>query len=215
MMEKYIFEIELITFGFCEEDIDANKPYPFNISNTGRYFAFSFNEAEELIRNFPKSTKERVYRFILRKLPIGERLYPQEFVCLWVYDKDGNLIDKSVCADFLGRGDQSQCQFTGRIAAELRFKLGDIVEWFRGKTVRLGIVTGVPLSPERCSEIMERACSKKLGTMLDTSDDSYTVVYGPDVSYHDHIFSPFVSMPSFPVPDKMRQQLEETYRRID
>lgn len=108
--------------------------------------------------------------------------------------------------------------FRGRPADRLRFRKGDIVEVSQGDVVTLGIVYGVPMSPERCAKL---ATPDERGRCIefDRGDDQYTVLFlsREDKDYdtipqtycpvHDHIQSQFVFTPTKPVSKFFKDRL--------
>lgn len=215
-MSKYIFELEILTYSW---DMDFENPYPaFNISRSGRFLCRTFEEANIQIKKLAAvNGQEKIYRFVLRKLPLAERFYSGDFLKLHVYDANGTMLDQSLCSDCASAGRLNE--FRGRPENLVRFHEGEIVECFDRDKVRLAVVTGLPLTPSQCLEIAERHNNRHpeypKEWILDWSDDSYTVIHGPDyAATHEHIFAPFVSKPTFEVPEELRKYLEEAWEKV-
>lgn len=215
-MPKDIFELELLTF---YRDMDFKNPYPaFKISRSGCCLCRTFEEANIQIKKLAANKgQEKIYRFVLRQLPLAERLHAGDFLKLWVYNANGQLLDLSLCSDCASAGAQNE--FRGRPENLIHFRKGEIVEWFDRAKARLAVVTGLPLTPSQCLEIAERHNNRHpeypREWILDWSDDSYTVIHGPDYAVtHEHIFAPFVSKPAFEVPEELRKYLEEAWEKV-
>ncbi len=185
------------------------------------YF-FSKDEAEKAIRaNASHNSDERmsVYRYFLRELPYGEALYASEYKSEWVYDADGVLLDHSLCSTCHRDFHTMEFTFFGRKLEQIRFAVGDIVEWYDGDgNVWLGVVAGIPYSVERCKDLYETIrrsprfaglSDEQLFFPLDSSDDSYVVVNTENyMESHVHVSAHYVSAPTFPVPRKIRERFE-------
>lgn len=86
-----------------------------------------------------------------------------------------------------------------------KYKLGEIVEVYDYDELRLGVITGVPVTTEEV---------KKKSWKLDQSDDVYLVDFSKDTNEHLHPHESSLGKPRFPVPEETRKELEEAFREI-
>lgn len=198
----------------------------FKVCQSDEYLFLNKDEALTAIRDFEElypGERKDVYRFVLEELPSGERLTGCK--AEWVFDPEGNLIDRTLCSSCHDDFNTAAGQFHGRTPAQIRFRAGDLVEWYDGgDTVHLGIVTGSPFSTERCAQIMEHIIhdprfasleNPAEAYILDYSDDCYTVIDSPDyMASHEHVPAHYVSAPTFPIAKKLKDRFEEIYRQF-
>lgn len=214
MPQKEIFRIEIFS---CGLDMDDENPYPrFPVYRLAECLFDAYEKAAEAIHKISDEFAEReppLYRLFLRQLALDHVYYNGDFIKLWVFNHKGEEIDRSLCANW--GVDKPENIFRGRPENLVRFKPGDIVEWLNGNEARLGVVYSTPLPPEEAREIAGRLERRGAGFHLDWSDDSYTIIDGPDyMASHEHVFSPFVSSPTFPVPEDLRLKLLEDYNAL-
>ncbi len=173
--------------------------------------------AEEALQSL-KGSRKNVYRFIISGMSI-ECLSDGALRYEWVYDAKGRLIDNSQASMY----HHDRGKFYGRPADKIRFKPGDLVEWFDGDdTVTLGVVVGVPPTIDYCWERMKRVfedknfanvLNKEEVYIYDFTDDSYTVVDTPDyMASQEHVSAHYIAFPSIPVPQELRERHKKVYR---
>jgi hypothetical protein len=105
-----------------------------------------------------------------------------------IFDRNGNM-----------RGGydnyKSDC-FPGRMEADCRFKVGDIVQFGHHKLL-LGVVESLPPDPAFVAQVEGQ------NGMLDAVDDSYLVLCGKGDKEHDHLHECELFEPDAPVPRSM------------
>lgn len=177
----------------------------------------SKEEAEESILSLD-CCRNDIYRFIIGEMPT-EPFADGAVRNEWVYDAQGSLIDNSLASMYhLDRG-----KFYGRRNEQIRFKPGELVEWFDGyDTVTLGVVVGLPPTIEHCWERMKRVLvdkhfanvpNKEEAYICDFTDDCYTVIDTPDyIGSHEHVAAHYMAVPSIPVSDELRKRYAKVYK---
>ena len=199
-----------------DAEIDMERCGSYSVVKAGETRFRSKAEAEEALRNYGMNGK-RVYRFIVSEIPEDS---PSDggIRYEWIYDACGKLIDNS----YASMHHYDREKFYGRPKDKIRFKPGDLVEWFDGcDSVTLGVVAGLPPSIDQCWERMrcvltdrrfEKLSDKEDGYILDFTDDSYVVIDTPDYMVsHEHVASHYVAFPSIPVSEKLRGMYAKVY----
>lgn len=188
--------------------------YPeFRVDETQLYF-LTYTEAENCMRGLVGS--ERIYCFQILQLPLGVECQEEDYSRLWLFDKNGCMIDRSY-ASSIGRNGLYPI-FRGRPKDKIRFKPGDIIEFLCGKgTVRIGVVLYQPQDYEtlwsRITKHRPESEIKPETQYLDYSDDIYLVIdedykcWGYDMNVECTSILPL----SLPLPDDMRQRLIAKY----
>lgn len=177
----------------------------------------SRHRAEEVIQYYV-GIHNNVYRFIISEIPMTG-LANGEIRNEWVYDGKGRLIDNSLAS--MHHYDHGK--FYGRPYERIRFKPGDLVEWFDGDdTVTLGVVVGLPPTIEHCWERMKQVFedkhfadvpNKEEAYIYDFTDDCYTVIDTPDyMASHEHVAAHYVAIPSIPVTQELRERYAKVYK---
>lgn len=177
----------------------------------------SKKDAEDAMLSFDGSRKD-VYRFIISEMPL-ESIDAGAIRHEWVYDAQGRLIDHSRASMY----NPDHGKFYGRPHEKIRFKPGELVEWFDGdETVTLGVVVGFPSTIEHCWERMKCVLedkrfanveNKEDAYIYDFTDDCYTVIDTPDyMASHEHVAVHYVDVPSIPVSQELRERYEKVYR---
>lgn len=154
--------------------------------------ALNRNEAEYIINEVLNTDlflyDKRIHSFRVKEHRLGCYAPTYDTESEYLYDKDGNLIDKREYPKIKGL-------FEGRPEDKLRFSPGDICEYRQGSEIRLGIVADVPYDKERLAYI-ESHPQAYYG--LDTIDDEYVIVYPlGDKVYAEGIDSLDVFKPQF------------------
>ncbi|MBI5591823.1 MAG: hypothetical protein HY881_15230 [Deltaproteobacteria bacterium] len=124
------------------------------------------------------------YLFCYRLEPMseyrGDYSYP-----VTIFDRNGNMH---------GGYDNNKFDcFPGRMEADCRFKLGNIVQFGHHKLV-LGVVRALPPDPAFVAQM------GGVSGMLDAADDSYLVLYGKGGKDHDHLHECELFAPDAPIP---------------
>jgi len=134
-----------------------------------------------------------------------ERVAPYDWRShrIWMYSSSG---------DFLGE-DSGPRRFFGRAPESLRFHKGDFVlywtKWYPLE-LQLGIVLGIPFSPERVATVN----AGLVPVHLDETDDTYAVYSwdGDDFS-HDHLPECYLFEPTGPIYGVHRIRLRDLLAR--
>lgn len=197
---KYIYELQRI-------DIWGRRytQRRTNIASMG-FFSAQENAAEAMqsfladFTNYDYDCKYTTWLgFIITKYAVDSGKCEPVYQC--TYTHEGKFNDENL-ADEKG-------VFRGRPAELLRFGKGDIVEVFDGEAC-LGIVYGVPLSPEHSSRITTPDERGRF-SILDRYDDQYTVLFlanNLDGCCHSHIQSQFVFPPTKPISPSIATRLK-------
>lgn len=224
--EKTIFHITTV-------DIDTEQSnYPaFSVNKYGSHaYAESLESAELLVHQFAEGI-ENLYCIYVTEYPMCERLcFGGNYVSQRVYGPDGTLIEQHLFCDFFTDERDKFRHYRGRLPEQIRFKEGDIVEVLQGDEVTLQVIVGVPPTVEWCYRYALRGLDTKYnpgktdaereqwafedGYMLDITDDSYTVIDGPDYDYHSHPDALCIFAPRFPIPANVEQALKGYYEAV-
>lgn len=164
--------------------------------------AFSLESAERIVREVARRDEDNFMRPTLHHLCIRETqvgIYATEYESLseYLYDCDGNLLDKRTYPYF-------DSQFNGRKPEELRFKEGDMCEAVFDDKALLGIVVGLPTSEEAAARINQGM------SRLDPSDDCYIVLTGEGVT--THVDSLKVFKPQYKISSRTESKMRRIYR---
>lgn len=225
-MDSNIFKLEVIVY--TDADGEESVATEFGVICREIIYLPSLKDAEDLMRNPDFATVAdpfRIYRFLLKELPMRQVLYRGEYLSARMYDVYGHLIEETVCSDFHGDWHQPAGRYMGRNPERIRFKPGDIVEYYDGcEKVSFGVVVSTPIDMERCRQIMMNVMENprfsnisdpSKAYFLDATDDCYTVITSPDyIASHEHVPSIYVSAPSRPVPEEVREQLIHAFNHI-
>lgn len=193
----WIYELEETEF-YAE---DIAQLYPeFYLYSPIRYFFRSLEDAERhMCENLLKPS---IYRFVITQRPVGSPAY--EHGAQWLYDHNGNLIDRTTTRwDFSG-GVESL--FFGRPPEGIRFKKGDIVEVAEKDRVYLAVIGSEHLPLEwywkKYSHLRETY-------FFDASDEmSHYLLDGPGYRHHSHANTINLMSCRWPVPDDIRRYFE-------
>lgn len=175
--------------------------------------------------------QENVYCIFVTEYPFCEFLYyGGNCVSRRVYGPDGKKVDERLFCDFFTDERNEFRHFRGRMPEQIRFKEDDIVEVLRGDDVTLEVVVSLPPTVEWCYQYALRGIDTKYnpcttdagreqwafedGYMLDVTDDSYTVIDGPDYRFHSHPDALCVFKPRFPIPIDVEQKLCSYYETV-
>ena len=211
-IKEMVFEIEVV-------EVLHPRRYPkYKVSSRTIGFSSTQHRAEQLIRDVIVSNKwrrEDIYSFIIYERPIDFEFCHHEYMSCWVYDSDGQMIDKRTFPTFWSEG-----KFDGRTEEEVKFKWGDLVEWCDGQTVSLAFVLASPHLKEYYVKKSEELGRSYCG---DDSDDTYLVI---DDSYcvyddndpcsgfaHDHADALHIYPPHFIIPKNIMAKYQRIWER--
>ena len=212
VIKETVFEIEVV-------EILHPRRYPnYRVSSRTIGLSSTQNRAELLIRDAIVSNKwrrEDIYSFIIYERPIDFEFCHHEYMSCWVYNSDGQMIDKRTFPTFWAEG-----KFDGRTKEEIKFKWGDLVEWCNGQTVSLAYV----LAPPHLKEYYVKK-SEELGMPYygDDSDDTYLVIDDTYCVYdandpcsgfaHNHVDSLHLFRPHFNIPQSVMAKYQKIWER--
>ena len=211
-IKETVFEIEVV-------EVLHPRRYPkYKVSSRTIGFSSTQHRAEQLIRDVIVSNqwrREDIYSFIIYERPIDFEFCHHEYMSCWVYDSDGQMIDKRTFPTFWSEG-----KFDGRTEEEIKFKWGDLVEWCDGQTVSLAFVLASPHLKEYYVKKSEELGRSYCG---DDSDDTYLVI---DDSYcvyddndpcsgfaHDHADALHIYPPHFIIPKNIMAKYQRIWER--
>lgn len=116
-------------------------------------------------------------------MPLGVELESDSYSKLWIYDRSGRLLDRSLTSSVYtpGKYPFGFAPFYSRPEDEIRFKPGDIIEYLNGDhEVKIGIVLYVPPSStdiwKRVIDYQKAKVTDRLLIFADYSDDIYLVI---------------------------------------
>ncbi len=183
-------------------DGSLKYPYPkFDFDYSKENYFSSF----ELAEKFVKKQRKDIYCSWITQLPC-DTAANGEIGAEWLYDQNGELVDYSITQGFFGKAEDFA--FFGRPKNRQRFKEGDIVEVVNRKGIRLAVLVNTIPDVERCWNIYKN-CQEKdsIPYFLDFSDDSATVIDGPNYVYHDHVGALQLMKPRFPIPEDISKDI--------
>ena len=210
VIKETVFEIEVV-------EILHPRRYPsYKVSSRTIGISNTRDKAELLIRDASKKwRREDIYSFIIYERPIDFEFCHHEYMSCWVYDSNGQMIDKRTFPTFWSEG-----KFDGRTEDEIKFKWGDLVEWCDGQTVSLAYVLATPHLKEYYTKKSEELGSPYYG---DDSDDTYLVI---DDSYcvyddndpcsgfsHSHVDALHLYHPHFCIPQSIMVKYQRIWER--
>ncbi|MCM1142355.1 MAG: hypothetical protein NC453_27610 [Muribaculum sp.] len=192
--------------------------YPsFAVDETVVYF----NTREEAVSRMRElAGGEQIYCFQIARLPLGQEMDLDSYSNLWLYNKEGELLDRSFVSSVYKEGQGlGYAPFLGRPKAYTRFKEGDIIEYLSGHyEVKVGIILYQHITFEdiwqRTSKYWEAGGKDPLPMFADYSDDIYLVIdedykcWGYDINVQSTSILPL----SVPISDELREKLEAKYR---
>ena len=160
---------------------------------------------QRYISQFGKIDKD-VLGYEIRKFSIDVNDFDYGIpIYVATYLHDGSFNDENFADE--------QGVFHGRPANKVRFQPGDIVEVIHCGYARLGVVTGVPPTIERCTLLATPNIHGRYSN-FDQSNDQYTVSFPDGEFSHGHIESQYVFTPTKPISTKLRVKLMEYYSKF-
>ena len=151
-----------------------------------------------------------VYAFHVYQLPIGVMLnHVKESVYHRVYDKNGVLLDESMCAEIMDSNDTWEelqlDHYFGRPADKIRFKPGDLVEF----DSCVGVVGNTrSMDIDFQWQLHQKVADEIFPFYSDYSDDSYYVVTDKEGG-HAHVHACELFPLQLPIPEDYMAQLKE------
>ena len=159
-------------------DIEEASYPEFDVYHQEEFLFHTLEEAEAKIAELVAENSEDRYCFFIREVPVGVHCYHSWSQRARAYTRDGKLFAESAASKVADKNGNDE-PFYGRDEDELQFRLGDLVEVFRGDTVTLEIVCSLP---------PDRDAVKRRIIGLDYSDDCYVTLDGDEgyMECHSH-----------------------------
>ncbi len=225
-------------FVINSNDRKHSRYYPkYTVSQDLSAFCTSLEVAEGKLREMiaennecKKALRRNIFCFYISEFAVDYPIYEKnsDFAkSVRVYNAKGNLIERTLCVGYWHPAPTplEETYFWGRNAENTRFEKGEIVEVLHGEEVRLAIVVSQPLTEEFCRNYDNRIKSHIVDEDeeplfhtdtydIDSSEDTYIVIDGPDYSYHSHVDSIRLFSPHYTVPSTIRERLLRNYERV-
>ena len=164
--------------GYVISDLEEASYPEFDVYHQEEFLFHTLEEAEAKIAELVAENSEDRYCFFIREVPVGVQCYHSKSQRARTYTRDGKLFAESAASKVVDKNGNDE-PFYGRDEDELQFRLGDLVEVFRGDTVTLEIVCSLP---------PDRDAVKRRIIGLDYSDDCYVTLDGDEgyMECHSH-----------------------------
>ena len=164
--------------GYMISDPEEASYPEFDVYHQEEFLFHTLEEAEAKIAELVAENSEDRYCFFIREVPVGVHCYHSWSQRARAYTRDGKLFAESAASKVADKNGNDE-PFYGRDEDELQFRLGDLVEVFRGDTVTLEIVCSLP---------PDRDAVKRRIIGLDYSDDCYVTLDGDEgyMECHSH-----------------------------
>ena len=164
--------------GYMISDPEEASYPEFDLYHQEEFLFHTLEEAEAKIAELAAENSEDRYCFFIREVPVGVHCYHSWSQRARAYTRDGKLFAESAASKVADKNGNDE-PFYGRDEDELQFRLGDLVEVFRGDTVTLEIVCSLP---------PDRDAVKRRIIGLDYSDDCYVTLDGDEgyMECHSH-----------------------------
>ena len=164
--------------GYVISDPEEASYPEFDVYHQEEFLFHTLEEAEAKIAELVAENSEDRYCFFIREVPVGVHCYHSWSQRARAYTRDGKLFAESAASKVADKNGNDE-PFYGRDEDELQFRLGDLVEVFRGDTVTLEIVCSLP---------PDRDAVKRRIIGLDYSDDCYVTLDGDEgyMECHSH-----------------------------
>ena len=170
--------------------------------------AGSLVEAEAMIRRIVREDMvSDIHHFDVREIPVGIVALGKQGRTNRVYDRMGELLDRSLCSSLDIDQEGELGIFPGRPKSMVRFHEGDIVEVAGLDELTLGFVVGIPTSVEMASNINNAS-----NFTLDWSDDSYTILTDSTYWSHEHVGALALFKPQFKMHPRVEERLHTAWR---
>ena len=164
--------------GYVISDLEEASYPEFDVYHQEEFLFHTLEEAEAKIAELVAENSEDRYCFFIREVPVGVHCYHSWSQRARAYTRDGKLFAESAASKVADKNGNDE-PFYGRDEDELQFRLGDLVEVFRGDTVTLEVVCSLP---------PDRDAVKRRIIRLDYSDDCYVTLDGDEgyMECHSH-----------------------------
>jgi len=207
--QKTIFELTVIEYW------DEKPKYPdFGVDkHTISYFS-NLDKAEQGIKNYiEEDPYPKIFGFEIEEYVLDKYSYWAIPKSWRTYLSDGSLWDESIEPSmWYENGKPWKEYFAGRPEEKIRFKKGDLVEVYKGEKVWLGKVGGLPQTPEKAQQYLERRIKQYpgiTGLVPDEiePDDLYFVIN--EFGSHDHPSPCRVFPARLKIGKKLREELNK------
>lgn len=202
----------------------------FKVVVSHRFFYHDKEAAEMKVKQIGTTNSHNTPVFViyLYELPLNRDVADDQFQRVWSYDRFGCLMSHSYATEVIDDIDHPSAKYRGRDKEAIRFKPGEIVEAYDREhgVVARGIVAKTTLSIEECwkkQKQVEKECVAE-GLPAESANDNYWV-YAIDDSYLVLLPNHFPSSltprswdvfpVTFPVPDRLREDLYQEYREYN
>lgn len=221
-----IYTLKIVEY---DKDIKAYRKKPksddwgFKTRSVYNYYS-SKESAEKALRDYKQnegeSYRKNIHSAIISRIQIDIPVDDHGSLEWWLFDKDCNEIDHSVCAWEVKDEPALRDIYFGRESSQIRFQMGDIVEILSGDKIFLSVINGLPITLDRMWEIYEDRF-QKAGPQLDElimRGDFYDAMAETYYYLQSNGFDPdtwpyLVFKPTFPVPHNIQQILKGRYNR--
>lgn len=164
--------------GYVISDLEEASYPEFDVYHQEEFLFHTLEEAGAKIAELVAENSEDRYCFFIHEVPVGVHCYHSWSQRARAYTRDGKLFAESAASKVADKNGNDE-PFYGRDEDELQFRLGDLVEVFRGDTVTLETVCSLP---------PDRDAVKRRIIGLDYSDDCYVTLDGDEgyMECHSH-----------------------------
>lgn len=224
--DSSIYTLKIIEY---DKDIKAYRKRPKSddwefkvrtITNDYSSKACAEKALREYKRNEGESYRKNIHSAMISRIQIDIPVDDHGSLEWWLYDKDCNEIDRSVCAWEVKDEQTLRDVYFGREPSQIRFQMGDIVEILSGDKIFLSVINGLPTTIDRMWEIYESRF-QKAGPQLDElimRGDFYDAMAETYYYLESNGFDPdtwpyLVFKPTFPVPQPIQQILIGRFNR--
>jgi hypothetical protein len=204
-----IFELERIVY-----DSWRKPKYPEFEVNRGPIGVFrNLAKAEMEMKKYAKGYPESLFGFMINELLLDKATYG-DAIKRRSYLADGSFWDETLVSEICGETKNDRLEeFLGRPTEKIHFKEGDLVEYLFGERVYLGVIGGLPRTPEEVQQLHERNRSRKKNPddywlKLDYSDDGYDSLDQDGGHGHPDAIN------TFPVRLKVSKKLKEKFDNV-
>lgn len=133
---------KIVAYSLDEDNVTKYVRNKLTVYNDLESYHTTFEEAESTLLRHAEELKGRMYCAYIYQLPLNKDTHWQ-YDRAWLYDHKGKQIDQSYCSETRDR--KSKCRsFRGRPETAMRFKQGDIAEWFRNGKIEFVMIIHTP-----------------------------------------------------------------------